>query len=135
MKRFKRGKKGGFFGTLVFGLIINLIVFGISILICALIISTMKNPLQATKLGSVIALFISGAISGAIISLARKEGSVASAFVSALLFSLILLAIGVISASGTFPLINALNYAVYSLIALAFARLCQGFGRKRHRTA
>lgn len=131
MKRFKRTKNHSFPSSILFGLLINTVTLVVTILLFALISSYSKDPLRLIKLGSIISLYICAAISSVLIAVFRKENNVLISLVSALSLSIILLCIGLIFSSGSFSLINALNYLVYCLIAFVVAKLCRGFKRKR----
>ena len=101
-----------------------------SLLFSAITLSV-KDPLGFVGIASIGALFSSAAISSAIISRVRGEGGFLTAILSALLFCLVQLLIGLIVAKGEIGLGAVINYICYMAISALAALL--GKGRKRAR--
>lgn len=133
MKRFKRNKKHSLLSDTLIGILINALTLLAVALVFALIASLNKNPLGIIRLGGIISLYISAALASIIISAIQRDRNVIASFISALSFSLILLCIGLILSEGSFPLMSAVNYLVYCLIAFILARLCRALCGKRRR--
>lgn len=126
----KKSNRGTFYGMLLSLLISLLILAAVSITVSAISYST-KDPMSLVKPLSVTAIILSAALSSFIS--ARKFGSGAAA-ISSLVFTLIMLTVGIISSSGMVSLGAFINYLCYVGTALLFIYLASRKPkRRRHR--
>ena len=115
--------------ALLFGLIASTVAFFFSILICAIVANLFENPTAALGALSFFALVFAGAISGFFTSKYKGDGGVAPAALSALVFALILLIVGLVMTEGHLPLVTVINLLLYAVSATTFAIL----GKKREK--
>ena len=87
------------------------------------------HPLGFISIASMAALFLSGAVSSAVISRVKGESGFLTAVLSSLLFCLVQLLIGLIVAKGDIGLGAIINYLCYMAISALAALI--GKGRKR----
>ena len=120
-------------GALVFGIALNVAAFFICTLVSSAIILSTDNPTGNVGMGSMISFFICAAICGFAVSKYKGEGGALPAIASALLFTLVLLAIGLISTKGAIPLATVLNYAAYVIISALCAFFAARKTPRRHR--
>ena len=102
--------------------------FLLSLVFSAITLAT-PDPLCFIGIASMAALFGSGIVSSLVISKVRGEGGFLTAILSALLFCLIQLLIGLIVAKGDIGLGAIINYLCYMAISALAALI--GKGRKR----
>ena len=102
-----------------------LLVFSI---IFAVILSVMKNPIGSLKVTSLLVLLMSSAVSGIAIARRKGDGGVRCAIVSAVIFSLIILAVSLVTAGGKIGGIHFMNSLCYILVSGISALL---FGHKK----
>ena len=129
MKKTMIKKEKGSVKTLLLGVPVQVLSLAICVFITGLVASASENPTSIVGLLSIIALLLSGLISGFVISKYKGEGGMLISTLSALLFSLILLLVGIISAKGELSFGVLINYVCYVAAAALGALL------GKHRTS
>lgn len=126
----KKSNHGTFYGMLLSLLVSLLMLAALSVTVSAISYST-KDPMSLVKPLSVIAIILSAALSSFIS--ARKFG-VGAASISALVFTLIMLTVGIISSGAEVKLGALINYLCYIATAMLFTYLASRKPkRRRHR--
>ena len=116
--------------NIIFGITLSSALFLILAFIAALISSRLEDPSASVGITSLAAFLISGAISGFATARIRGDGSVKTPMLSALLFLLILFAVGMGLKKGSLPSIIMINLISYAVVFWLFALLGR---RKKHR--
>ena len=132
MAKRKFRPQGGIPSSLAIGVGISAASFILLSVISSFIISATPQPLRFANIGAFAALLISGAVAGFITARLLPERKILYSLISALLFSLLMLAVGLIMARGGISGGVFLNYLSYILTSLLFAWLGSR-ERKRHR--
>ena len=121
-KLSKRKEKGGA-KAFLFGILLNAIVFFVLIFLSSVILSKLRNPLNASAPASFFVLILSGAISGFFTARYRGEGKALASGICALFFALALFFAAMICCGGKIKAITAINLTVYVAVAFLFASL------------
>ena len=129
-RRTKKIKASGFVSLLV-GVGCALFAFILLAAIFTVIAYLSDDPTKNVYLFSILALILSGAAIGFIIT-KRSEGKL-TAICSAVIFSLIMLVILVIVKKGAPSIGNVISIALYIATSALFAKIA-GQGEKRHRS-
>ena len=128
MKR-KHGENIGSMKLLLLGALGSGILLAIVSFILALICMRMENSSGAANIMPLVALLITGAVSGFVISKIKGEGGVLTGVLSSLFFVLTLLIAALIITGGNVSAKCPLNYICYMGIASLFAF----FGKKKNK--
>ncbi len=135
MKRTKGHAKSRGAGTaLAFGIIFNAVLFVIVTFFASLIISRFNNPTGSMGMMSMLALYICALISGFSVAKFKGEGGALPSVMSSLIFTLILLTVGLILSKGGIPFVTAVNYIVYVLLSIGGALIACKRSNRRRRT-
>lgn len=134
MRRKKGAKKqGSSVKSLLLRQTFSITTLFVLSIIFAFILSALKNPLGSMKLASLLALLSCGAISGIVIARRSGEGGVKAALISAVIFSLIILAVALIATGGRVGGVHFMNSVCYILVSGISALLFGHKKAKRHR--
>lgn len=120
-------------GALVFGIIISFLVLFITSLALAGLIMTTSNPVGSVKTVSLVALLVSGAISGFVISKRKGEGGFLASLLSALIFIGIIFALSLILTKGNVGGVVLMNGLCYLLVSAFSSLLAKKRERRRRR--
>ncbi len=132
MKRHKKRHEAPSGATaMLIGTLASAIITAVLSLIFSFVAYNMSNPDGVIGIFSLAALLIAGAAVGFILSRAYGRGGILIAALSSLLFSLILLLIGLIAGGGALPLPCIINYL--SFIAVSTLAAFLGKKREKHR--
>ena len=132
-KSRRRGLKRTNAGATLFGILFSAVAFLITALIFALISGATENPTGNIGLISLAAFLSGGVISGATTSRFKGEGGAIPSAISSLLFSLILLTVGLFAKGGELPLITIVNAGAYIAVSTFAAILFRKRERRRER--
>lgn len=125
MFKARRSKKSGA-RAIILGILFSCVSYLAVSFIAAIIIKSTQNPGAHVGMTSLIALLISGGVSGAVNSIYKGEGGVACATLSSLIFSLILFACGMTVNGGKVPFVTVISIACFTVMATVFAFLARG---------
>ena len=120
-------------GALIFGLISATATLLILAFIGAIVAYSLENPTASLGAISFCVLMATGAISGFSTSKYKGEGGVLPAALSAIVFAVILLFVGIIISRGMLPAVTVINLAVFILSAVFFAILGKKKEKRRKR--
>ena len=126
----KRREAPGSITVMLLGVLASAILTALLSFIFSFIALSMANPDGAVGIFSIAALIITAAITGFTLSRVKGEGGVLLSTLSALLFTLILLLIGLIASGGALPLGCIINYVCF----IAVSAISSLLGRRRGRT-
>ena len=132
-RRKSQSKETKRFKLLIFGTLGAAGAFFVISFLLSLVTYALNDPLGTIGIMSEAALIISAFISGFVISRLGKEGGMLTAFLSGLLFSLIMLLSGFIASGGKIPLSCLLSYAIYIAVTSLAALLARKKGHRRRR--
>ncbi len=130
MKKHRLKKDGR--GGLIFGVLISVLSFFLSLLIFSFILSIFENPISFVSIASLAAFLVSGAVSAFATAKYKGEGGTVTALLSSLLASAVIFAVGLICCGGKIKLSLLMNILCYLLVSAIFARLA-GIKKKRRR--
>lgn len=134
MKRTKnRSQSASPLRAFAVSLAINIIAFLGCTFIGALFVGTTENPLAVARMGSVIAFYVGGAVSGFCAAKYKKSGAIANSAAASLTFCLCLFVIGLIISGGSVPALLPLNYGIYILISMLLALAGGREGKRKRR--
>ena len=117
--------------TMLLGTLASAILTATLSLIFSFIAYSMANPDGVIGIFSIASLLITGALTGFLLSRSRDEGGILLAVLSSLLFSLILLLIGLIACGGTLPPGCIISYLCFIAVSALAAFLGKKRGRRR----
>lgn len=126
MKKHKR-KELGLTSLILLGAGFTIVTIVITSFIFAIISSFTKNPTALTGILSLVALLLSGAISGFVTSAANGEGGALIGILSTVVSALLILTVGLIWRGGALNLGMLLNLLAFIGISVLFSIL----GKKR----
>ena len=129
----KEKNNGALPKSLLFGVLFSFLIVIIISFLFSLIISTLKNPTGAVRLSSLIVLLVSGAVSGFIICRHNKDYGMRVAFLSSVLFSILLILIALLSRGGSVGGVHFMNSLCYILISFFISLLGKNKKRRRRR--
>ena len=128
MTRHKRNENISSLTVLLLGTLASGIIFTVLSLAFAFILFSFKDPASLVPIASMIALLVTGAILGFAIPKVKNDGGIVIALLSSLLFTLILLMIGLIVGKGEVSVTVFINYICFIAISFLFSLL----GRRKH---
>lgn len=133
--RRKHGKAGEMRPTvaLLIGTAGSLVGLALITLLLSLILYQTDDPAKYVGLFSTLSLVLTGIIAGVVITLLRGDGGFATASLSALACSLILLIAGILICEGRLPLYCIINYAAFVASTVLTSALIGVRRKKRHR--
>ena len=114
----------------VFGSLLCIIALSFAI---SLILYKTSDPARYVALFSSLSLILTGALMGVVIPLIRREGGFAVSSLSALLASIVLIALGMVLSGGKLPLYCAINYAAFIATTSLTSALITKRRTRRHR--
>ena len=129
-KSKKRKIKRTAANALAVGIAVSILAFLLCALIGALICGAFPDPTKNIGAVSFATLVFSGAINGFFTSRYKGEGGVLPAFLSSLIFAIVILLVGLILTAGELPAVVPINLLVHLMASLFFAFL----GRKREKS-
>ncbi|MBQ7363437.1 MAG: TIGR04086 family membrane protein [Clostridia bacterium] len=125
----KRHEAPGGVAFMLLGTLASALLTAVLTFIFSFISYSTKNPDSTVGIFSIIALILTAAVTGFTVSRLKGEGGVLIATLSSLLFTLILLLIGLIAGGGSLPLGCIINYLCF----IAVSALAAVLGRRRGR--
>lgn len=122
---------------IIFGVLLSFAVLMLTLLAASAVLSliTLKAPTRNVNTALLAALVISAAISGFTVARRKGEGGTAASVFSSLIFSVLMLAVALISTKGNVGGSVFMNCLCYTLTAVfgAFAAKKRAHRRRRHK--
>ena len=128
MKR--KAKGGGIARPFLLGILFQVLALPLLSLLLAFVSALTANPTSLLGILAVAALLLSGGIYGFVASKFKVEGGRVFTLLSALLFSLLIILLGIILSGGKMNISVLIGQVIYVLTALLFSAL-GGVKRKR----
>lgn len=131
MKRRMKSNKFSGAGSVLIGVLTALISYLAFILVFSVVLYFSEDPTKRVGLFSLIALALSGVVTGFYVT-KKSEGKYTAAL-SAAILSLILIVVGAVVSGGAPGIGTILTAAIYTASTLLFSRLAAPHGQRKFR--
>ena len=131
---FKKKISKSSYTMMLTGVIVSVATLILISFICAVIANFTDDPTSLIGIMTLVSILLSAAVSGTVITRLFDSNGVKIAALSALMISLIMMLIGLISNHGTLPTSGIMNYICYLFTAIFFSVVARRrSGTKKHR--
>ncbi len=130
-KHIFQNKKKSLASGVALGLLSSVLSFLVLMVIAALVLSKLQDPLGMISLFSLVTLVLAAPVSSLITVKTNYESGVRCSIISAAVISLAILAVGLVCGGGAAAFPVLLNSLSYMLASLLFSYLFSGKKKKR----